>query len=54
MAICSKEKEEICLCRDCAVLDCERYNCGECASIDKAKIHEVFFCNTFREIDCSK
>lgn len=49
MAICEPEKEEICLCRDCSVHNCERYNCQECMSTKKENIHEVFFCNTFRE-----
>lgn len=51
MAKCNKEMEEICLCKDCAVTNCERYNCQEC---ENENIHEVFCCNCFREIDCSK
>lgn len=51
---CNKETEEICLCRDCAVSNCERFNCQECERTPHEKIHEVFCCNCFREIDCSK
>ena len=54
MAKCSKEIEELCLCRDCAVANCERYNCNECNDTMIEKIHEVFCCNQFREMDCSK
>lgn len=54
MARCSKEIEELCLCRDCAVTNCERYNCVACDNIPPEKIHEVFCCNCFRENDCSK
>ena len=54
MSICDKQKEEICLCRDCAVTNCERYNCQECASVTNDKIHEVLFCNVFRKMDCGK
>ena len=43
MEICEKEKEEICLCRDCAVHTCERFNCQECENRDSENIHEVFF-----------
>lgn len=53
MRLCPKELEEICLCKDCAVVNCERYNCSECGSTKKENIHEVFCCNIFREIDCS-
>lgn len=49
MVKCSKEKEELCLCKDCQVSNCERFNCFECDGIQLEKIHEVFFCNTFRE-----
>lgn len=54
MGECNKETEEICLCRDCGVTNCERYNCQECEATPREQIHEVFFCNSFREIDCSK
>lgn len=54
MARCNKETEEICLCKDCAVTNCERFNCNECNNTPNEKIHEVFCCNCFREIDCSK
>lgn len=46
---CSEEKEELCLCKDCKVSNCGRFNCSECDGIHPEKIHEVFFCNTFRE-----
>lgn len=54
MAKCNKETEEICLCRDCDVSSCERFNCQECENTAYEKIHEVFYCNCFNELDCSK
>jgi hypothetical protein len=54
MAKCSKQTEDMCLCRDCAVINCERYNCRECETITHERIHEVFFCNSFREQDSSR
>jgi hypothetical protein len=51
MAKCSKQTEDMCLCRDCAVINCERYNCRECETFTPERIHEVFFCNSFRERD---
>lgn len=49
MAKCSKEKEKLCLCKDCKVSNCERFNCFECDGKQPEKIHEVFFRNTFRK-----
>lgn len=49
MAKCNKETEEICLCRDCGVSNCERFNCQKCENTAYEKIHEVFYCNDFRE-----
>lgn len=54
MAKCSKQTEDMCLCRDCTVINCERYNCRECETITHERIHEVFFCNSFREQDSSR
>lgn len=54
MARCDKQTEDICLCRDCAVTSCLRYNCCECETITHEKIHEVFFCDYFHEQDYSK
>lgn len=54
IASCNPATEEICLCRDCAVSNCERYNCQECEAVSKEKIHEVFCCNSFKEIECSR
>lgn len=53
MAECREEIEEICLCRDCAVINCYRCDCCYCEEHDD-DIHEVFFCNQFKEVDCSK
>ena len=51
IASCSPETEEICLCRDCAVSNCERYNCQECEAVSEEKLHEVFCCNSFKEME---
>lgn len=50
MAECSKDKEEICVCKDCGVDNCYRFNCMECESKKEKDINEMLRCNNYREI----